>query len=1044
MLKRILLVCLSALILFSFIPFSLISESDKRTNEFQARDGVLDLSAWNYEQDQRITLDGTWEFYWNQLLTPDDFRQNGPERLVPDTMMKVPGQWNGKTVNGKPLPAYGSATYRLVLKNVPFDGVYALKKTNVRFASTVYANGQMLFEDGKTSVKAAGYEAGNVPQFAFFSAEKGDVEIIVQVANFAYANSGIAASLYFGEQAAMMDFQQKAKARDLTIFGILTTLALIFFLCYVTAAYYGKKDSSLLLFALICFFYAVYNGLIGERVMLMYVHGIPFEVLFKVKDLCTFSCFIALALFFYQLKKGILSRWFTRAFIVVLSVYMTAIVLLPIPIYTKAEPYIILLYESTTIWLLLRTAVLYIQSEHGERLKAFLLFMAMLCFTLYSIDLILFSFSLKESFWLGELYIVVFNIILIFLVVLRFFEAYHTVDAMRIRLLQLDKLKDEFLSNTSHELKTPLNAIVSISESLLRGVEGPVTEKQAQNLEIVMGSGRRLTLLVNELLDYSKMKHGDIVLYRNGMDLQAVTDSVLKIHMFLLGSKRISLVNGISASFPAVYADGNRLVQILHNLIGNAIKFTEQGTVEISAEIVRDMAQIRIRDTGVGIPEHMQERIFDAFEQADTPEIRNEDGTGLGLSITKKLVELHGGEINVQSSPGEGAVFTFTLPLLDKASSQMAPLKIEKSQPSSGFSIPITEFPLYMKGEIDEPILIVDDDYANLQSITNLLKLEKYAYVAVNRGEMALEELSRKSDFFLVVLDISMPDMSGYEVLRKIRERFSPFELPVLMLTAQNRLGEIKLSMENGANDFVGKPYEADELMARVRSLTRLKASVKHAKDAEIAFLRSQIKPHFLYNALNSIAELCVDEPAQAEDLTLQLSQYMRSSFDFKQLDSLTTIESEMKLVTAYVNIERARYGARVQVEYNVTADPYTRIPPLIVQPLVENAIRHGLMSNFRGGSVTVTIQQGEDAVIRFAIEDNGSGMSASKLEELLRPSEDKKGVGLWNISQRIKLLYGKGLHIESEEGKGTKISFDIPVQSAMRTDAYVRTVTAK
>jgi signal transduction histidine kinase len=201
------------------------------------------------------------------------------------------------------------------------------------------------------------------------------------------------------------------------------------------------------------------------------------------------------------------------------------------------------------------------------------------------------------------------------------------------------------------------------------------------------------------------------------------------------------------------------------------------------------------------------------------------------------------------------------------------------------------------------------------------------------------------------------------------------------------------------------------------------------AKDAEIAFLRSQIKPHFLYNALNSIAALCIDEPHKAEELTLDLSQYLRSSFDFKQLDSLTTIENELDLVKAYINIEKARFGARLYVEYDVDTNLDIRIPPLILQPLVENAIRHGLMSNLRGGTVKISVKKEADTIVSFAVEDNGCGMSQKKCEEILKPDVNKKGVGLWSISQRIKLLYGNSIRIESAEGIGTKVFFDIPAR---------------
>lgn len=1036
MLRRTIVICLIALLSISLIPLSLIMGDDQRMDDLQVRDGVMDLSTWDYEQYKRIKLDGEWEFYWNQLLTPADFKPDGGDKDKPalTTLMKVPSQWNGTVVDGSPLPAFGSATYRAVLTNLPADGMFALKKPNIRFSSVIYANGHKLMEDGKTSEDAAAYEPGNIPQIASLSSNQGDVEIIIQVSNYDYINSGIPVSLYFGEQAAMMELQQKSMVREFSTLVILCTLALIYFICFVTAALYRKKDYALLLFSVVCLLYAVYHGFIGERSLLLFFPGVSFEALYKAKDLSSIACFIMLAIFFYHLQKNMISYKLAQVVTVVLGAFLVVGPFLPIRVYMLVHSNIILVYELLLIWLLWRSAVLHIRSDAMNRFKSLLLFMSMLTVNLYSVDTLLFALSMKENLWLGQFYIILFNMIMIFVIVLRFFEAYRTIDEMKDQLLQLDRIKDDFLSNTSHELKTPLNAIVSITDTLLKGVEGPVTERQAQNLSIVMGSGRRLTHLVNELLDYSKMKHGDITLYKSSMELKAAVDSAIRIHLFLLGDKRVTLVNSVPDHLPAVHADGNRLMQILHNLIGNAVKFSEKGEVDISAKVMRGMAEVRVKDSGIGIPAHMQDRIFMAYEQAGASETNDDSGTGLGLSITKKLVELHGGRIYVESSPGEGSTFIFTLPLADDASTPIAGPAEKQERPRMEVSIPYLEYPFYIPGELDEPILVVDDDFANLQSMINLLKLEGYSIVVVNRGQLALEELSRKRDFFLVILDITMPDMSGYEVLNRIRERFSPFELPVLMLTARNRASDMRMSMENGANDFVGKPFEAEELMARVRSLTRLKASVKNARNSEIAFLRSQINPHFLYNALNSIAELCMDDPEQAEELTLQLSQYLRGSFDFKQLDALTTLDNELKLVKAYIHIEKARFGERLDVEFDVDAAPYTRIPPLTLQPLVENAIRHGLMSNLKGGKVKISIKAKLNDVVSLAVEDNGCGMSREKLDKLLSPVADKKGVGLWNISQRIKLLYGNPIQIESVEGKGTKISFDIPAELIERT----------
>ncbi|OAS19908.1 sensor histidine kinase [Paenibacillus oryzisoli] len=203
------------------------------------------------------------------------------------------------------------------------------------------------------------------------------------------------------------------------------------------------------------------------------------------------------------------------------------------------------------------------------------------------------------------------------------------------------------------------------------------------------------------------------------------------------------------------------------------------------------------------------------------------------------------------------------------------------------------------------------------------------------------------------------------------------------------------------------------------------------AKDAEISFLRSQINPHFLYNALNSIAALCIDEPQKAEALTLDLSKYMQSSFNFKHMDIFTTIESELALIKAYVNIEKARFGTRLVVEYDVDTEVDVCIPPLILQPLVENAIRHGLMTTLQGGTVIISIKKETDEVVRFAVEDNGIGISTSTQEHIWLVDKKKQGIGigLQNLSQRIELLYGQRIRIESTEGIGTKVFFDIPIQ---------------
>ncbi|MCJ8272574.1 MAG: ATP-binding protein, partial [Psychrosphaera sp.] len=209
------------------------------------------------------------------------------------------------------------------------------------------------------------------------------------------------------------------------------------------------------------------------------------------------------------------------------------------------------------------------------------------------------------------------------------------------RLKQLDKLKDEFLANTSHELRTPLNGIIGIAESLLDKIK-PGSQKASvlsTNLALIVHSGKRLTHLVNDILDFSTLKTRQLVLQLKPLDIHSISEVVVKLSENLLCGKPVELVNQVAADLPLVCGDENRLQQILHNLIGNGIKFTKQGQVTLSARVIENQLEIAIEDTGVGIPKDKLQQIFDSFEQADASTAREFGGTGLGLTVTKQLVE---------------------------------------------------------------------------------------------------------------------------------------------------------------------------------------------------------------------------------------------------------------------------------------------------------------------------------------------------------------------------------------------------------------------
>ncbi|MBP0020453.1 MAG: ammonium transporter [Cyanobacteria bacterium SBLK] len=398
-------------------------------------------------------------------------------------------------------------------------------------------------------------------------------------------------------------------------------------------------------------------------------------------------------------------------------------------------------------------------------------------------------------------------------------------------LKQLDRLKDEFLANTSHELRTPLHGIIGIAEFLLGSKNANLTSDTRENIEIIAKSGRRLSSLIDDILDFAKLRRKTLQLQLRSLDLRRVLARVLAVAPTLIGNKDIQIDDRLTEDIPWVLADENRLEQIFYNLIGNAIKFTQSGTVGITAEIREfELLAVTVTDTGIGIPEEKLERIFEAFEQADGSISRSYSGTGLGLAVTKKLVELHEGEINVKSEVGVGSSFTFTLPISQQMSRDR-PREIQEtfllSQPaitptdldSFEETIPLTSFE---EKAPEFKILMVDDEPVNLQVLQNFLSGENYAIASAMNATAALEIIASDWHPDLILLDVMMPDISGYELAEKLRESWHLNELPIILITAKNQISDLVQGLEVGANDYLTKPILQQELLARIKTQLQL------------------------------------------------------------------------------------------------------------------------------------------------------------------------------------------------------------------------------
>lgn len=401
-------------------------------------------------------------------------------------------------------------------------------------------------------------------------------------------------------------------------------------------------------------------------------------------------------------------------------------------------------------------------------------------------------------------------------------------EAINQRLVRVDQLKDEFLANTSHELRTPIHGLVGLAESLLAGAAGPVSAPMAENLRLMVLSGKRLDNLVNDILDFSKLKQHDLVLNLRAVDLHAVVEAVLAVCQPLAADKNLSLVNAVANTLPLVNADEARLQQVLYNLVGNAVKFSDRGEVRIVAEREGNTLRIAVHDQGIGFEQANAETLFESFQQGDGSMTREYGGTGLGLAISRRLIERMAGRIWAEGRPGEGASFYFELPVAGEKTlagyrghpqgQPVHPVLVASADAASGDAAPSMPAPL----DIALPdnrlfrILAVDDEVANRRILANLLQVNNYEVLLASNGLEALEIIEREK-LDLVLLDVMMPRMTGFEVCKRVRARYSLQELPIIFLTAKNQGADLVTAFSLGANDFLTKPFSRDMLLSRVK-----------------------------------------------------------------------------------------------------------------------------------------------------------------------------------------------------------------------------------
>lgn len=800
--------------------------------------GVIDLGHWNFERDGAADLDGEWEFCWGRLMEPSDFAGKGAKADC--RFIRVPGVWEDETAGNESLPGWGHATYRLKIVNGPDAREKTLSLLRVFSAYRLWINGKLADSYGSMDRSPKGQEAyvfvHNV-RSSSFTPVPGVNEIVLQVSDYQYHSGGI------GRPVRLDDAEAAARAKflrytvDMIIFGLLLFAGIYNILFY----FFRRQDAASLYFGFFCLAFAV-NTINHQFPLLSGRFTYPGNPYF-VNYLTVILSILAVMMSIRHLFPMEFSKYAVR-FYQALSAGCGSILLFTG--FRTAEQ-MMKVYLLFVIIFVVYVLFALIKALLNRREDAMMFLLGFIPLILCAINDSLYAMWIIDTTNVGQYGLIVLCVVTTIVISRRFARALGTVEELskdlmdtNISLQRMDLLKDQFLANTSHELRTPLHGMIGLSESMLDGAAGNLSPEARENLSLIASSGHRLASMVNDLLDMAKIQDKGLSLNLRPVDLRSLSDMVIRISLPLVGEKPLEIINNIAPDTPRVHADEERIRQVLSNLVGNAVKFTNKGVIEVSARAVPredegvdagtgGFVEVSVSDTGTGVPEEYKDTIFEAYRQVDEGDTRSYPGTGLGLAIAKQIVEQHKGTIKVASGTGGGSVFSFTLPV----SSVYAPADGDTIIIESMDDEYSADGAFDRPGQPDEnddavfennPVfLVVDDDPVNIRVIRNYLESRRCVVKTATDGIGALEMLDSDDSIDLVLLDIMMPVMSGYEVCRRIRATRPPGELPVIMLTAKNMLADIDAAFEAGANDYIVKPFRIRELLARVSTMLKVR-----------------------------------------------------------------------------------------------------------------------------------------------------------------------------------------------------------------------------
>ena len=787
----------------------------------------IDLRNQEWSSGESFKLDGIWHAYWGELYSPSEVKSAQSQAIE----LKVPAVWGDQSDAQKRLPALGYMTYHVKLL-VPKDihPLY-LYLPDMPSANKLWVNGKFITGNGVVGKTQEFEEPDFLPKVLQMPEQhNGELELVIQLSNYHYREGGIWYSLRLTDASGVFAMSQ----RPVILAVLFGTILIVIGVYNLSMFAFRTKEVAALYFGWLCLVVGFRRLLIDERVIYMF-DLFSWTTLQRLEHLCFYLVLPLFVGFFCSFYRKHIPKWTIR--ISWLSILPFALLCFAFSarIYTEFN----VLFQMLVVVSVLYVCCLYIKVviEKGRNIKFFGISLLLLALAVIH-DVLKSNSLIGTSNNIAHFGVLVFVITQSMSLQRHYLKNLNLVEAMSAKLknrnqelVEMDEFKDEFLATTSHELRTPLQGVSGLAKILKEEDHGSLTEEQRHKIGLIANTTQRLSVLVNDILDFSSIKHGKLKLNINRVDLNAISEIVLATMSPIIGKKEVVLTAEISPEVRFLSADEFRLQQILFNLMGNAAKYTDKGFIKLNAYVANHELLIEISDSGLGIPDEKRDSLFRPFEPIHVKGHYAASGTGLGLSISRQLVELHGGSLELNSEVGRGTtvsvtfpyemiIFDDSLPRTSKTDSSIIhstpPLVVitsstkneEMNQPES------QDLPEKNEGPL---IFVVDDERVNCELVSSQLKAQGFQIELFESGLSVLARLHEQLPD-LILLDFMMPGMTGLEVCQVIRKQYDSYELPVMMLTARLQISDIVNALSVGANDYLIKPYHEKELIARVNT----------------------------------------------------------------------------------------------------------------------------------------------------------------------------------------------------------------------------------